>query len=410
MNTDAPLLVSGPNFSGRTDLLLDAVRTPHTSDHGNGPTAYIGPEVYNSISALAVTVAGELMLHAGRRPVDSEIGALVSELGLDRLSDRNPFTLSGGEQVALCICAALALSPSVLCVDCVLEQLDASRVEIACAALGARSGSRTSTLIADNRLSDQCFFKEIDLQSFDLGTRDRVPFGRIRGDVEFPRPPRGPRPLTLAGISYRYNRFGPDILIDLDWDLTPGTVYHLSGVNGSGKSTLAKILAGVIRPRSGEIKVENSLVSLWRQPGRLAGYHFQNPDVQLFSTSVQQEIDISAHAGGFAQAERGALIQAAIEALSLRNVLHEHPLELPFAMRKRVALAATVAAGTPWIVLDEPTLGQDSTNAHAMALLIKNLANAGYGVIIVSHSDWFTAFLDGRRIHLEDGKLKRATC
>jgi energy-coupling factor transporter ATP-binding protein EcfA2 len=86
----------------------------------------------------------------------------------------------------------------------------------------------------------------------------------------------------------------------------------------------------------------------------------------------------------------------------------KHPLDLPFTLRKRVAVAAAISSGTPWLVLDEPTLGQDRDNTAATARLIQALAEAGTGLILISHSSRLTSGVAGMALHLEHGVIHPA--
>jgi energy-coupling factor transport system ATP-binding protein len=97
------------------------------------------------------------------------------------------------------------------------------------------------------------------------------------------------------------------------------------------------------------------------------------------------------------------LVRSAVAAFGLEHVLGLHPQELPFSMRKRIAMAATVACGTPWIILDEPTLGQDDYSAGQLARYIVRLVSSGAGVIIISHSESFISHLPVERVTLKGG-------
>src|SRR5262249_12173282 len=107
--------------------------------------------------------------------------------------------------------------------------------------------------------------------------------------------------LSLDGIRFRYRGSSKDVIINASFNLEPGRVYVLEGLNGSGKSTLSKLLAGVLQPTHGEIRFAGRPSSPWKTPGRIVGYHFQNPDLQIFSTTVEEEIGMSVsnndHAG-----------------------------------------------------------------------------------------------------------------
>jgi energy-coupling factor transport system ATP-binding protein len=398
-DTGQVLAIVGANFSGRTDTLKRVARG-RTRPESLG--IYIGPEVYNCVSGLAATVDDELRLHCNGDP---GIAAKMSqELGVAWAGDRNPFTLSGGEQVLLVLACALTMRPQVVSIDCALEQLDCELYERVVAKLEDVAPTTSArVLLADNRLGEHVRpLKRVD--STDTGGNAArascLAFNPLNSEVQ----PPSTLPSCRIGVEDLHFHYpaGSFALRNLSFTLDSGSIYLLAGANGSGKSTLAKLLCGVLRPTRGHIAIDGRAHDLHRSPGRVVGYHFQNPDVQLFETSVKQEVLAGARNRGC-----GGLAAFSCEAFGLNGILHEHPLDLPFTMRKRVALAATVAMGTPWMIIDEPTLGQDDDAARALAGILVRLRDIGVGVVVISHSAWFQSLLPIRRVmRLEGGVLE----
>jgi ABC-type multidrug transport system ATPase subunit len=183
--------------------------------------------------------------------------------------------------------------------------------------------------------------------------------------------------------------------------LQRGRVYTLQGPNGSGKSTLAKVLSGVLRPIAGQILVNGVPANLWKTPGRIAGYHLQNPDVGLFEASVWAEL------GFKASSDSASAVAAVRDAFGLQNFTASNPLALPFPVRKRVSLAATIARLPPWIILDEPTLGADAATIFAIAQIIQSLSRKQYGVIVISHSKKLLEMLRGNELIIDGGTVSQ---
>jgi energy-coupling factor transport system ATP-binding protein len=193
------------------------------------------------------------------------------------------------------------------------------------------------------------------------------------------------------------------LLQDLSYEFEAGNIYHLNGVNGAGKSTLAKILTGVLKPSSGKIYLGNSPYDAYRFPGKVVGYSFQNPDEQIFSSTVKDEILAKEILKENKNVELG---ESMFAAFALSNFAEKHPSEMPFVIRKRIALAATLANEREWYILDEPTLGQDQRNVEEITKLIKQLALNGKGIILVSHSEQFVStFENAKTITLKSGKI-----
>jgi energy-coupling factor transport system ATP-binding protein len=382
------LAVDGPNFSGRSDLLRRFCRVRSEG------RMYLGPEVYFALSGLTTEVRQELELHAGGSLESSGCLESVQQLKLTHLLEQHPGTLSGGEQTCLAVLCAVILKPNMLAMDCALEQLDGEKLKISLNLLQESGGPSQGTVLTDNRLDEWDYpVPKIDIASLSAKASSRPPV-----------PPLDPAPLRdlapvaatvveLDGVAAGYGK-GANVLSDVTLKLEPGRVYCLQGPNGSGKSTLAKILCGILRPAKGRILLDHKISSPWKTPGKVAGYHLQNPDVGLFESSVTAELGPHADAG------------AIRDAFGLGPFAGDNPLSLPFPIRKRVSLAATIARRPPWIILDEPTLGADGVTIAALAEIIHLLAEKGHGMIVVSHSRKMIQMLGGSSLKIENGRVK----
>ena len=207
--------------------------------------------------------------------------------------------------------------------------------------------------------------------------------------------------IHLDRLSFHYPN-GPDVLSAVELELRPGQVHVLTGHNGAGKSTLARLLVGVHRPTSGRILVDGREERPWQYPAALVAYHYQNPDLQLFTTSVRDEIAIGIPRQKLVDTPYAMI---ATRLFGLEQYNDQHPLDLPFVIRKRVALAATVAMWRPWLILDEPTLGQDDAALSSIAEIVSRLAALGSGVIVITHSPTFRRLLSAKEHVLENGVI-----
>lgn len=405
--------IAGCNFSGRTALLRQFVELPASlstewDTHRSATTnAYVGPDSHNYLSGLALTSERELAIHGLDASATREaIGELVEKLGLGHVLYRNPFTLSGGEQAMLTILSALALAPRRLSLDSALEQLGQTARATIISALKTCAGRGIHTLIADNRMQEFGHLLEtsnVNPLSDNACNQGATASPSVLQLVGLPYH-IAPCALGLDRITFRYES-GLPVLKGLTYSFEPGRVYHLTGRNGAGKSTLAKILCGILRPRGGTI-LKNGVetISPWKEPAKYVAYHFQNPDLQLFSLTVREELSRSLSDS----LREPAWLDAVINAFGLDSVLDRHPLDLPYVIRKRVAMAASVAMRRPWLILDEPTLGQDDRNAMTLARQLTQLTAQGVGIIVVSHSEWFRKVLPGQKLELINGVLLSA--
>ena len=384
--------VTGNNFSGRSAILKKAC------EHYSNQTAagiIIPPEIYSALSALVPTVAEELLLHLGGNPDDAPaFRRLAEKWGLAALAERDPYSLSGGEQSLLVILCKLALAPTLLAIDGALEQLDPSNLNQVLSAI-ATDGDLPRPprfLLTHNGTIAQyggTSIRQVQATDFsDIERLDKPPPLDINGF----EPSRCQEPVTifLKDISFRYPR-GKTVFSGLNLKLEPGRIYRLAGANGSGKSTLARILTGILPLNSGEIQVNGKPFNAYARPGTLARLHFQSPDSQLFEDTVRAELG----------SLPSAISKSAARFAGLGGFLNEHPFDLPFVLRKRLALTLILHTAAPWLIFDEPTLGQDEQSRIVLSSAFQSLAKCGYGIIIISHNENFADHVASETIHLD---------
>lgn len=357
------IVLDGPNFSGRTAKIRDWVGLPQ----GQAPTAkcghcaFIGPNPVNSLSGLAPTVTAEIELMSADSSAHQDGLRALEALGFGYIRDQNPFTLSGGEQVVCAVVAAMAGRPIRLGIDCALEQLAPETRTAVVALLADADGS---VMLADNRLDEWYSGATVKLEA-----SANAPAMQPPPDIDH-QSHTGPQ-IELVDMTFGYSP--KKLVLDrINFVLEPGRIFRLAGRNGSGKSTLSKILTGLLKPTSGEIRVDGRAVRPWTEPGRLASYHFQNPMFQMFGSSVDSLfID-----------ERDAA--AVFRHFGTGQIAQRHPLDLPYVTAKRVTLGATLLRHTAIKILDEPTLAQD--HAASQRIVSHITRHAG---LVISHSKLF---------------------
>lgn len=375
------LLIDGPNFSGRSAAIGDGARQVTEE---RGLAVIVPPEVEPALSGLMPDVESEVFLHH-RFEDAGAVSDLIRSWSLGQFYERNPYTLSGGEQTLLVLACKLALRPRFLGLDCALEQLDVANLALVQETL---SDPAFDLLPPQMRVAhNDALLILLESEKFEISP---APCGNGRKDGHHlprpvlrrivPQPCRNRVRLEVEKLSFAYPH-GPPVLSNLDIQLDPGRVYHLAGPNGAGKSTLARILCGILKPTRGSILADGRPHNAYRTPGQLVRMHFQSPNHQVFEQTVSGEL------GSLTSECR----RAAIEFSGIEPFLDADPFDLPYVLRKRLALAITLFSETPWLIFDEPTLGQDSESRSIIAGQIRSLADAGYGVIIISHNPEFVS-------------------
>lgn len=200
---------------------------------------------------------------------------------------------------------------------------------------------------------------------------------------------------------------GVEALRGVSLTVRRGERIALVGRNGAGKSTLVRHLNGLLRPSRGRVLVggADTRTTTVARCARHVGVVFQDVRNQLFARTVREEIRFGPRNLGFTSDRVEALVESALDALDLHDVVHEHPYDLPLARRRLVAIAAVLAMDTALLVLDEPTAGLDNAGIALLVQLIERLTVQQRSVLVVSHDlDFCYEALD-RVMLIRDGQV-----
>jgi energy-coupling factor transport system ATP-binding protein len=200
---------------------------------------------------------------------------------------------------------------------------------------------------------------------------------------------------------------GTRALADVDLEIADGEALAIIGQNGSGKTTLARHLDGLLRPTEGRVLYDGVDTVGLRTAGMAAvvGMAFQDPDRQIFSRRIRDEVEFGPRVLGRSAADIGAAVTAALELVGLADVGDQNPYDIGFSRRKLLALASVHAMETPVVVLDEPTTGQDAPGLQRVRAVIADLRAKGRTVIGISHDMRFVAETFGRLVVMRQGRV-----
>jgi energy-coupling factor transport system ATP-binding protein len=179
------------------------------------------------------------------------------------------------------------------------------------------------------------------------------------------------------------------------------------GQNGAGKTTLVKHFNGLLKPSAGIVRVDGvettktSVASMARK----VGFVFQNPDHQLFSETVEEEIAFALKNFGFEEEAIEKRITWALNLLGLTQYRKTSPFMLSGGERKRVALASVLAWDPQILILDEPTIGQDYQQKEKLRQFIVQMQTQRKTVVIVTHDVEFVAECNPRVVLMKEGKI-----
>lgn len=215
--------------------------------------------------------------------------------------------------------------------------------------------------------------------------------------------------ISVKNVSFSYpNGF---LAVDhVDLEIRAGENVAIIGQNGAGKSTTVKMMNGLLRPTEGDILVgkRNTKDFTTAQISRIVGYVFQNPDDQIFHSTVEGEVRFGPHGLKLPAQEEDERVRYALELTGLTAKKEVNPYELPLSTRKFVTIAAILAMDTEVLIFDEPTAGQDQDGNMRLGIILKELQKKGKTLITISHDMEFVAANFERVIAMANKKVVRS--
>lgn len=208
--------------------------------------------------------------------------------------------------------------------------------------------------------------------------------------------------LALERVSFRY----PDGGVGLDGcslAIRRGSRNVLIGANGSGKTTLFQHANGLLRPQSGVVRFAGKVVNYSRSSLRMlrtsVGMVFQNPDRQLFSASVQEDVSFGPLNLGLDPETVRERVTAALQAVGMARFADKAVHNLSFGQKKRVCIAGVLAMEPELLVLDEPMTGLDYGMQEELLAVLDGLHARGITLLLATHDIDF-AYRWADQIHL----------
>jgi energy-coupling factor transporter ATP-binding protein EcfA2 len=376
-------------------------------------------------------------------------------VGLVGFEKRYSFALSGGQKQRLAIASMLALQPKVLILDEATSDLDprGKREVYAVVRRLLDEGAIRSLVMVDHHLdkvaefADRVVLMDSGRVVMEGGTEDvlsEVDLLRSLG-LNPPEPAElfhdlglrsKPLPMTVEEALERMpalrnfrkpseeevNSREPAVEVEDLWFAYPGGDWVLKGVNltvrsgemvgligqnGSGKTTLAQTIMGILKPGRGRVRLFGKDVTSQDLMERAVtvGYVFQNPDYQIFTKSVYEEIAYGLRARGMGEEEVRKRVEEVARMVGLSELLDEDPFFLPKAHRQRVAVASVLALNPKVVILDEPSTGLSPGETRALMDLARELNRRGTTFIIITHEMWVVAEYCNRVVLMSDGNV-----
>jgi energy-coupling factor transport system ATP-binding protein len=389
--------------------------------------------------------------------IERRIAWAAALTGLEALMERPPYSLSGGEKQRLALGVVLALRPPLLILDEPFANLDPEGAADLRRILNEVRSEGTAVIVVEHRIhelaadADRLIIlsqgrvvadgppRQVlsdDVSPYGLNLPPLVRLFREKGWKEVPLTVeealkfiRSKDPPVLEEMVRQYKGFGKDskniaqgaaavveinalwfayeaqtVLKGIDLTLYSGECLALIGRNGAGKTTLVRHFNGLLRGQRGRVRIfgkDASKIPV-SELARKVGFAWQNPNDQLFRSSIREEILAGPKALGAYNSE---WCEGLFERFHLKPLLDRTPFLLSEGEKKRVSFASALAAQPGLIVLDEPTAGQDESFRRELGRLIKELRQEGKTVVLVTHDLEFAALQANRWLVMAQGKI-----
>ncbi len=214
--------------------------------------------------------------------------------------------------------------------------------------------------------------------------------------------------LEVDDVTFEYPARVPvTALKNISLNIHRGEFVAIIGQNGSGKTTLVKHFLGLLEPTEGVVRVEGEDVSdlTVGSIAKSVSLILQNPDYQLFSISVEKEIEFGLRNLGLPEDEIKERVNKALKEVDLDDVRDIFPFRLSFGDRRKVAAAAGIAMDPDVFILDEPTTAQDYRGRHVLCQIASKMRDQGKTVVMISHDMDLVAQYADRLVIMTDAKI-----
>ena len=319
----------------------------------------------------------------------------INELDIEKLEDRDVFSMSGGEKQLLAFASVYAMNPQIYVLDEPSANLDIAAMEKLSERMKVIKEKGHTVVVAEHRLAwiqkfadriiymkegriEQEFtsdeFKALsDLKRKQMGLRSIVP-----EQIQIPEITGNSEDAVLQICNLSCKRKKQMIFQNISLSARAGDIIGITGKNGAGKSTFCNCLCGLLKPKGGEILYQGKKLSE-KARTKLFGMVMQEVNHQLFSDSVKNECMLANEEASEQE------IRELLEKFDLEEYAEYHPMILSGGQRQRLAICQAVMGEKKLLIFDEPTSGLDFRHMCQVEKLMKQLSEEKYIIIVVTH-------------------------
>lgn len=319
----------------------------------------------------------------------------INELDIEKLEDRDVFSMSGGEKQLLAFASVYVMNPQIYVLDEPSANLDIAAMEKLSERMKVIKEKGHTVVVAEHRLAwlqkfadriiymkegriEQEFtsdeFKALsDLKRKQMGLRSIVP-----EQIQIPEITGNSEDAVLQICNLSCKRKKQMIFQNISLSARAGDIIGITGKNGAGKSTFCNCLCGLLKPKGGEILYQGKKLSE-KARTKLFGMVMQEVNHQLFSDSVKHECMLANEEASEQE------IRELLEKFDLEEYAEYHPMILSGGQRQRLAICQAVMGEKKLLIFDEPTSGLDFRHMCQVEKLMKQLSEEKYIIIVVTH-------------------------
>lgn len=281
----------------------------------------------------------------------------------------------------------------------------------------ARGESAKTVIVADGTPDEVFNRKDLDFENLGIWLPDKYKdsknrnIGRIHVEGEPDCDPSvGDGKVVLSTKNLAISHTDTPIAKNINLEFNSGQITALVGANGAGKSTLSLTLAGLIPSIEGEVVASEDLCKdldssdpiKWKSTelAKRISYVFQNPEHQFACGTVLEEVMLGPIRTGMSEEDARAKAKELLERFRLGRYANANPYTLSGGEKRRLTVAASLAAAPRVLILDEPTFGQDRKTWMQIIKLIASLRADGVSVIVVTHDKELVDALGARLVEL----------
>lgn len=364
-----------------------------------------------------------------KEEIKRRVDEVYEKLDIKELKGKSVFELSSGQKQKTAIASICAMKPKILILDEPSANLDMKAVNDLFNILKILKGLGTTIILIEHRL----YYVSSLFERFIL-----VKDGQIKMDCSKDKlfekgskffEKNGLRPLNLGNckinnikenniknlflqgecLNFSYNnkfynayKNTKFVVKNLNFNINKGQIIGIIGKNGAGKTTFARLISGLEYLKSGFIKDERGNILREKERLNQSYFVFQDSDYQLFSESVLDEMFI-----GLSKDKNKKDAISVLKMLGLEQYINKHPFTLSRGEKQRLTIACGLMKDAKLFLYDEPTSGCDRNSMLAVSHLIKQQANSGVSVLIISHDFEFLAYTVNSIWVMNNGNIEK---